>query len=213
MASEPKRSRAWELEHSWWLFLILLSFGFMTWAAFAYIWLRTKVHGWGIAAFGYLALIVAAMLLLSHEQDTWEVSVGTVALIACWAGGFVHGLAWRRRALDLLSLDEDPRLREARRRLAQRSGAAELAREHPSLAREAGIGRDADTFGGLIDVNGASAEELAELPGFNLELARRVVEVRQKIDGFDNVDDFANVLDLPPRLVDAIRDRLICLPR
>jgi DNA uptake protein ComE-like DNA-binding protein len=97
----------------------------------------------------------------------------------------------------LLSLDEDPRLRRVRRRLAQRSEAALLARLHPSLAREAGIGSDADTFGGLIDVNGASAEELAELPGFDLELGRRIVEARQRIAGFDNVDDFANILDLP----------------
>ena len=62
-------------------------------------------------------------------------------------------------------------------------------------------------------MNGASAEELAQLPGFTVELGRRVVEVREKIDGFDNVDDFANILDLPPRLVDQIRDRLLCLPR
>ena len=190
-----------------------LAFGFLTWAAFGYIWVRTKAHEWGVAAVAYLALIVVSMVLLSHERGTWEVGVGTVGLIACWAGGFVHGLAWRGRALDLLSVDEDPRLRAARRRLAQRTEAADLAQANPSLAREAGIGRDADTFGGLVDVNGASAEELAQLPGFTVELGRRVVEVREKIDGFDNVDDFANILDLPPRLVDQIRDRLLCLPR
>jgi len=213
MANDPRRSNWWELDHSWWLFIIALAFGFLTWAAFGYIWVRTKAHEWGVAAVAYLALIVVSMVLLSHERGTWEVGVGTVGLIACWAGGFVHGLAWRGRALDLLSVDEDPRLRAARRRLAQRTEAADLAQANPSLAREAGIGRDADTFGGLVDVNGASAEELAQLPGFTVELGRRVVEVREKIDGFDNVDDFANILDLPPRLVDQIRDRLLCLPR
>jgi len=39
------------------------------------------------------------------------------------------------------------------------------------------------------------------------------VEVREQIDGFESVGDFANVLDLPPHLLDRIRDRLICLPR
>jgi len=213
MASDPKRSGWWELEHSWWLFLIALSLGFLTWAAFGYVWLRTKARAWGLAAVGYLALLIAAGIFLSYDQNTWQVAVGTIALIGCWAGGFVHGLAWRRRALDMLSLDEDPRLREARKKLVYRAEAADIAQANPSLAREAGIGRDADSFGGLVDVNCASAEELAQLPGFDVELGQRVVEVRERIDGFDNVDDFANILDLPPRLVDTIRDRLICLPR
>lgn len=37
--------------------------------------------------------------------------------------------------------------------------------------------------------------------------------MRERIDGFDNVNDFARMIDLPPTLVDGLRDRLICLPR
>jgi hypothetical protein len=37
--------------------------------------------------------------------------------------------------------------------------------------------------------------------------------VREKIDGLDSVLDFANLIDLPPRFVDGLRDRLVCLPR
>jgi DNA uptake protein ComE-like DNA-binding protein len=81
------------------------------------------------------------------------------------------------------------------------------------LAREAGIGSTADSFGGLVDVSSAGVAEFAQLPGMSPELARRVVEVRERIDGFDSVLDFATVLDLPPRFVDGLRDRLVCLPR
>jgi helix-hairpin-helix protein len=81
------------------------------------------------------------------------------------------------------------------------------------LAREGGIGRTADGFGGLVDVNSASVEEFAQLPGISLEIGRRVVEVRERIDGFDSVLDFASLLDLPPRFVDGLRDRLVCLTR
>jgi DNA uptake protein ComE-like DNA-binding protein len=62
-------------------------------------------------------------------------------------------------------------------------------------------------------VNSASVDEFSQLPGMSPELARRVVEVRERIDGFDSVLDFAAVLDLPPRFVDGLRDRLLCLPR
>ena len=111
------------------------------------------------------------------------------------------------------SLDEDPRLKQARRRLSYRGAAGRIASANPGLAREAGIGVDAEAFGGLVDVNGASADEFAQLPGISLDLAGRIVAVRDKVDGFDSVLDFATMLDLPPRFVDTIRDRLICLPR
>lgn len=81
------------------------------------------------------------------------------------------------------------------------------------MALEAGVGQDADTFGGLIDVNHAPAEELARLPGFDETLAAKIVEVREEIGGFDSVLDFATVLDLPPDLMPAVRERAVCLPR
>ena len=83
--------------------------------------------------------------------------------------------------------------------MRHRGEAAQIARADPTLAREASIGR-----GGLVDVNSTSADELAQLPGFTVEVGRRIVEVWEKIDDFDNVDDFARMLDLPPRLVDRI---------
>jgi len=147
------------------------------------------------------------------QQDQWQHAAGVFGLFGCWAGGFVHGLAIRGEALDLLSLDEDPRLKQARRRLSYRGAAGRIASANPVLAREAGIGVDAEAFGGLVDVNGASADEFAQLPGISLDLAGRIVAVRDKVDGFDSVLDFATMLDLPPRFVDTIRDRLICLPR
>jgi hypothetical protein len=214
LAADPERSRWWELEHSWWLGLIAVGFGFLTWAGFGYVALRTKRPSWfGWAGF-YLALIAVSVYFLdAYGEDQWPIWFGVLGWLGCWVGGFVHALAIRGEALDLLSLDEDPRLKEARRRMRYRGEAGRIAAANPTLAREAGIGADAEAFGGLIDVNSANADEFAELPGINPDLATRIVDVRTKVDGFDSVVDFANLLDLPPRFVDAIRDRLICLPR
>ena len=146
-------------------------------------------------------------------ESTDYAETGMAADPQRWIGGFIHALAVRGEALDLLSLDEDPRLKEARRRLTYRGEAGRLAEANPALAREAGIGADPEAFGGLVDVNSATAAEFADLPGVSADLAGRIVDVREKVDGFDSVLDFANLLDLPPRFVDGIRDRLICLPR
>jgi Helix-hairpin-helix motif len=214
MASEPRRSRAWRLEHTWWLFLILLSVGFFSWASFAYIAYRTKVRRWFAWAAGYGAGIVVSFTFLTvGSEDSWQVGVGTVLLLAVWGGSFIHGLAIREEVLDRLSFDEDPRLRTARAQVFTRDAAGELAGRTPTLALEAGIGQDAGSFGGLIDINNAPASELARLPDFTEELATRVVEVREDIGGFDSVLDFATVIDLPPSVVNAIRERVVCLPR
>jgi len=212
--SDPERSRLWELEHSWWLVLIVVSFGVLSWASFGYIAARTGKRVWfAWAAFYLLLAVVSVVLVGSYGVDTWQAGLGTFGIIACWAGSFVHGLSIRGRVLDLLSVDEDPRLRQARRRLETRGAAGRIAATNPQLAKEAGVGAAANSWGGLVDVNHATAEEFAKLPGFSAEIAHRIVDVRERIDGFDNVNDFARMIDLPPNLVDGLRDRLICLPR
>jgi len=214
VAGDPKRSRVWQVEHLWWLGLIAAGFGLLTWAGFAYVGLRSRERIWLAWAAGYLALAVVSLTVVDvSPEDSWQQLVGSFGWLGGWFGGFVHAYALRDRALELLSFDDDPRLKSARSRMLRRQVAAELARRKPKLAMEAGVGQDADTFGGLIDVNHASAAEIAQLPGFTEKLSKKIVEVRESIDGFDSVEDFAHVLDLPQHLVDRIRDRLVCLPR
>ncbi|MGZ8702279.1 MAG: ComEA family DNA-binding protein, partial [Gaiellaceae bacterium] len=88
--------------------------------------------------------------------------------------------------------------------------------ENPSRARELGIGRPdvAGAFhGGLIDINNAPADTIDRLPGMNKQLARRIVQVREEINGFSSLEDAGHVLNLKASLVDKIDDRVICLPR
>jgi Helix-hairpin-helix motif len=210
---ELRTKRSWRLEHSWWLFVILLSVGLLSWASFVYLGIRTKRQRWtvwgvvyGIAVWGGL-LVVGAV-----DEDSWLVLVGAIGWIGGWAGSFIHGLAIRDEVLDRLSVDEDIHLRDARSRVVAREVGAELARNTPVLAREAGVG-EGDGFGGLVDVNHADAALLATIPGFTPDLGVKVVELRNEVGGFDSVLDFATILDLPPRLLDSIRDRLVCLPR
>jgi DNA uptake protein ComE-like DNA-binding protein len=91
-----------------------------------------------------------------------------------------------------------------------------LARKNPALAQEMGIGRP-DKAGaadaGVVDVNNASVAALETLPGIDDQLATRIVEVRAELAGFSSLEDLGAALDLDANLVEALREKVVCLPR
>ncbi len=167
-----------------------------------------------VAGVIYLVLMILGWILVGVDSTGYGGFglAGTSLLVVPWVISFVHGLVIRQQALDLFAFDDEPHLKAARHNLTVRLEAQDVVKRQPNLAAEAGIGRDTAAFGGLVDVNHATAAEFASLPGFTQQLGERVVEVRTRVDGFDSVLDFAHVLDLPAHLVDNLRDRLICLP-
>jgi hypothetical protein len=125
-------------------------------------------------------------------------------------------MRWLHDHLARLAHHGDPDLEGVRRRLAQREKALELARESPRLALEAGVGRPdlpGAYDGGLIDVNHAPVDVIATLPGFDRELARRVLAAREQLDGFSSLEDLGTVLDLPGDQVEDLRDHVVFLRR
>ncbi len=200
----------WRLANSWWLLLIVFSFGWFAWAAFAWVGARARHRTWLYWA-GFYFVVTAVFFALLAVNAAQVLAGGIFFLL--WAGSSLHGLLIRREVLERLGFQEHPRLMSARSRALQRDVAEELARRSPQVALEAGVGQDADTFGGLIDINHAPADELARLPGFDEALADEIVKVREEVGGFDSVLDFATVLDLSPDLMPAVRERTVCLPR
>ncbi|MFS8478201.1 MAG: helix-hairpin-helix domain-containing protein, partial [Micromonosporaceae bacterium] len=65
---------------------------------------------------------------------------------------------------------------------------------------------------GPVDVNTATAEQLAALPAFDLERARRVLAERQARGGFGSVAEFAAAAGLAPHEFARIRGQLVCAP-
>lgn len=129
---------------------------------------------------------------------------------------WIEVMRWLHDQLAHLIHPGDPRLDHARERLAEREKALKLAREDPGLALEAGVGRPdlpGAYDGGLIDLNHAPAEVIAGLPTLDHELAARVVEVRERIDGFASLEDFGTVLDLSGEEVERLRNHVVFLPR
>lgn len=204
---------------SWWVLLAAL--GWLNWTAFLYAGLRSHNRRWLIWSGIYLAASAASLGLIvgndpTGPADSVEEQLGAWLGLFSWGVSFVHALAIRRQFLERLAVLEDPALGAAEAKLRRRELARRLARENPSRARELGIGRPdvAGAFhGGLIDINNAPADTIDRLPGMNKQLARRIVAVREEINGFSSLEDAGHVLNLPATLVDRIRSRVVCLPR
>jgi DNA uptake protein ComE-like DNA-binding protein len=61
---------------------------------------------------------------------------------------------------------------------------------------------------GTLDINAASEEELAKLPGIGLILAKKAVAHRQQIGGFATTNQFFEYLQLKPHIVERIQSRV-----
>jgi hypothetical protein len=199
-------------KHGWWPAIPLLSTGALSFAAFGFIGVRLRQRSLIIAGVVYLIAFVAAIALLDSNNDTVSI-VGFIAQVALWIVSSAHAFGIRSSVQERYAVREQPEIVAAKRRLVQRHDFEDLAREQPDVAYEAGIGRDHTRFGGLVDINHADTAEFVSLPGFTPALAAHVVELRQRVDGFDSVLDFASLVDLPAHVLDRLRDRLICLPR
>jgi competence protein ComEA len=80
------------------------------------------------------------------------------------------------------------------------------ARPHPAMRAEPA----ADPR--PLDLNTATAEQIARLPGVGPGLARRIVEERQRRGRFDGPEGLRSVLGVGPRKLAALRDLVTAAP-
>ena len=76
----------------------------------------------------------------------------------------------------------------------------------PRRARVAAVEPEPVTDPRPLDLNHASVEEIARLPGVGPSLARRIIEERERRGRFDSPEGLRNVLGLGPRKLAALRD-------
>jgi DNA uptake protein ComE-like DNA-binding protein len=197
---------------SWWLVFALCPF-WTQWISFVYVGLRAKRPRW-IAWGAVYGAIALASLILVNQPGVLD-GIGVAGTFSVWLVALVHALVLRNEYLERLDVLEDPRLAQARLLSRRRELVTELAREHPRLAEESGVGRPdvKDAFdGGLVDLNHASERALITLPGVDKRLAHQIVLIRGRVGGFSSLYDAGSLLDLTPDLVDDLRHRVVCLP-
>lgn len=61
-----------------------------------------------------------------------------------------------------------------------------------------------------LDINKAAARDFEALPGIGLKLAERIVETRDRLGGFETVDDLKKVKGIGDKKLDKIKDFIAC---
>ena len=199
-----------------WLLFAVVPFGLTTWAAFLYIGIRARRPRWLAWAAVYAAGLAAFLALDTADGRNGAVAAAAAVIgLLTWFGGGVHATVVSDAAARRISSRPDAALDAARLRMERRAEGRRLAAAQPALAREVGVGRPdipgSDDYG-LVDVNHASPAGLATLTGVTDELVSQITDMRAQVGGFASVDDLGLVLDLPPGVIDQLRDTTIFMP-
>lgn len=219
------RGRAWPV--GWWyLPLTVLTAGLAAWAPFlhAAVVLGSTRLRWVAAAYGaaIVALFVCATAAPVDAGGNPVGTAGDVLPLIAGTGWLVlipvacaHQWALRRRVARDRAGRPEPAIARALAARDRRSTARRLAETDPLLARELRIGRPdlARSYddGGLVDLNNASAEAIAQCCEIPVPAAEEIVRARTD-SGFSSVDELLVMVTVPVPAWERIRDRGLTLP-
>jgi hypothetical protein len=212
----------------WWFLVPLLSLGLLTPAAIFYAGLRMRSRATMISAAVYALFEV---LYVVHPESAHLFAVA-LYMSLCWLGGTVHAALlserhrreWPRRVVPVQSSGDhavarpDRALTAARQNQQRRLESRRILEDEPGLAADLRIGRPdlRRTYddGGLIDVNHVPEVFLISELEMEPAVAREVVRMRVRRNGFSSADDMLIACDsLNPQRLEMLRDRLIFVPR
>lgn len=164
---------------------------------------------------GALAAGTVLALVLDATSLRIMLVVAGVVLALRWRGPLFPPVVSHQIAM--LNAQQVPdAVTRAQARRALRQQYRDLVRRDPALAWEIGVGRPhlsrAMDDGGLLDLNSVPAAVLVEKAELTQEQAEQIVELRTQRHGLTSVDELVVFGDLPPSLVDRLREYAVFLP-
>jgi DNA uptake protein ComE-like DNA-binding protein len=205
-----------------------VSIGFLTPITFVFAAVLRRSWLLGLAAAGYLVAVLSMVTLSDPDPRYGWCIVAALPIGGIHAAIVAPSVARTMRSgrqvdpLTVLAnatrddIAADPVLTAIVERRERRRMAREIVARDPALAEELGIGQPGrdDRFddGGLIDVNRVDVAVLATLPGFDPNMAMRVVAARDRFEGLRSIADLVVDADVPTDVADHLADRLLFRP-
>ena len=234
--NHPANRRSWRLRNSLWLLIPIAGFGCISGAGLIYAGVRAERPAWWVAGVGYFLAGFTAMAVLGEAGEGSALEdVGAMTWLGLWIACVAHSclinaefLRWKAHA----QFPSGHQRRSRRRTSAEMSATPGPApspgqpRDHYHAGpvaevvarvgsgtpdRRAGTEFSSERFEPL-DLNTATAEQFATLPGFDAARAARAVAERERRGWFGSVDEFASALGLQPHELVRIRNRLTVTP-
>lgn len=216
-SNQPETRPGWFARGGWYYLVVFFSFGILTPIPFAHAATRLRtVSAWLWAAAHTAAIVVLLALAGPDESDLVGGLIIGLMVVAMVHLTWVRSRVWPAGPVPGTPA-ADPAVAAALAARSRRAEARRLIERDLALARDLRIGRpdlprDYDD-GGLVDLNAAPAEVIAQACGVDLVHARRIVEARTAAGvAFVRVDDAFAYTDIPVDLWDRIRDRSVVLP-
>lgn len=193
----------WKVLQSWWIILAFIPA--FHWLAFVYISIRGRDLLWAIWALAY-ATPVAAHYFIPHEVGSWSDHASAALFLLAWLSAILHSIWVNRIFLSRLQNRKtlEKRVAEIFReqyendsdRPASPFELRDPARETRNIIRNSNYTR--------LELNTATEEQIAALPGVGIILAQKAVQIRQIRGSFMNFDEFCSALELKPHVVEKI---------
>lgn len=207
------RGKKWEIFNSLW---ILWSFTLvLACAGFFWIGGRAGKRKWIVSGIIYLIVNFGLIYAVDPLESVNSIYSSIVTVVICfgWFAAIVHSfisrkeyLLRREAVIDLKDATRNAYRYEIRKDYFgnnEKSVGVFLSTAN-QVAASASQSPPTVTPTKKIDLNNCSDQELANLPGVGVALAKRAIEMRVQTGGFTSVEDFNQQLRLMPHFAEQI---------
>jgi DNA uptake protein ComE-like DNA-binding protein len=220
MASITTKGKAWEFRHSLWMLWVFLTFGVLNYVSFFYASYKVKQKKWFIAGIIYsipfiLMMITADTALSEH----WISDVSTMSYLIGWISSVVHVFKIRpeyllRLEAKLSSGYKEKEIENLKKTIAREYSTTSKTNIQHKLktASKDQVIRELQpeiNKNKAVNINHATEEELAMVPGIGVLFAKKVISIREQENGFKSFDHFVEVLEVKPHLAEKIKPYLL----
>ena len=216
----------------WYYVITILSVGLLACVPFLHAASTLKrPQLWKLGAAYALASLVTGVMFYSAPVDAtgtptgWMGNLGGFLLLAIIVAACVQQTPLRRQVYKdrprplpaaPMSLSSSHAVAAIEQARAKRRAARDLAQRDPLMARDLRIGRPdlprQYDDGGLVDLNSAPVQVIAQACELPLDVAQTIAEVRTGFGRFSSVDEAVVYAKLNEDAADIMKDRAIVIP-